>query len=76
MVVVVPPDGAKWYYAFWYDRNKLKGATAMLSMFSGGAGSSADDDADLEQDRDRLRDFQFKMIELQVPCQITVRLAI
>lgn len=42
----------------------------MLSMFSGGAGtgSSAEDDADLEEDRDRLRDFQFKMIELQVPC--------
>lgn len=48
-------------------RNKLKGATAMLNMFSGGASkASAGDDADFEEDRDRLRDFQFKMLELQV----------
>lgn len=47
-------------------RNKLKGATAMLNMFSGGASkASAGDDADFEEDRDRLRDFQFKMLELQ-----------
>lgn len=47
------------------NRNKLKGATAMLNMFSGSK-SSAEDDADFEEDRDRLRDFQFKMLELQV----------
>lgn len=49
-------------------RNKLKGATAMLSMFSGKGvgGSSAEEDAEFEEDKDRLRDFQFKMLELQV----------
>lgn len=49
-------------------RNKLKGATAMLSMFSGGGGggSSAEEEKEFEEDRDRLRDFQFKMMELQV----------
>ena len=48
-------------------RNKLKGATAMLNMFSGGGSkSSAQADAEFEEDRDRLRDFQFKMLELQV----------
>lgn len=48
-------------------RNKLKGATAMLNMFSGsGSTSSAEEDSDFEEDRDRLRDFQFKMLELQV----------
>jgi len=48
-------------------RNKLKGATAMLNMFSGGGGgTSAEDEKEFEEDRDRLRDFQFKMMELQV----------
>lgn len=49
-------------------RNKLKGATAMLSMFSGGGGggTSAEEEKEFEEDRDRLRDFQFKMMELQV----------
>ncbi|CAM9691052.1 unnamed protein product [Scytosiphon promiscuus] len=47
-------------------RNKLKGATAMLSMFSGrGGGTSAEEEKEFEEDRDRLRDFQFKMMELQ-----------
>ncbi|CAN0206159.1 unnamed protein product [Ectocarpus sp. 6 AP-2014] len=47
-------------------RNKLKGATAMLSMFSGGGGgASAEEEKEFEEDRDRLRDFQFKMMELQ-----------
>lgn len=51
-----------------FDRNKLKGATAMLNMFSGGGGgaSSAEEEAEFEEDKDRLRDFQFKMLELQV----------
>ncbi|CAM9358085.1 unnamed protein product, partial [Hapterophycus canaliculatus] len=47
-------------------RNKLKGATAMLSMFSGrGGGTSPEEEKEFEEDRDRLRDFQFKMMELQ-----------
>lgn len=52
------------------SRNKLKGATAMLNMFSGGGSkaSTAEEDADFEEDKDRLRDFQFKMLELQVSC--------
>ena len=56
------------FVLFRSRRNKLKGATAMLNMFSGrGGGSTAEEDAELEEDRDRLRDFQFKMLELQVP---------
>lgn len=40
----------------------------MLSMFSGGGGggTSAEEEKEFEEDRDRLRDFQFKMMELQV----------
>lgn len=48
-------------------RNKLKGVTAMLNMFGGGGGAtSREDEAEMEEDRDRLRDFQVKMMELQV----------
>lgn len=48
-------------------RNKLKGVTAMLNMFGGGGGTtSPEDEAEMEEDRDRLRDFQVKMMELQV----------
>ncbi|CAM9203581.1 unnamed protein product [Chrysoparadoxa australica] len=47
-------------------RNKFKGATAMLNMFSGGGGKAAEsEDKSWEEDRDRLRDFQFNMMELE-----------
>ncbi|CAM9902939.1 unnamed protein product [Phaeothamnion confervicola] len=54
-------------------RNRFKGASALFGMFGGGGGGGGGSaaaaggsvDKGEEDGRDRLRDFQFKMMELQ-----------
>jgi arsenite-transporting ATPase len=47
-------------------RERFKGATSLLNMFSGkGGASKVEEDNDFEEERDRLRDFQFKMMMLE-----------
>jgi len=45
-------------------RDKLAGPTSLLKMFSGGSSSRSSDSNDMAEKKDRLREFQYKMMEL------------